>query len=373
MGAMTIELETCNCGSTSQGALERVKYFQRQLLTVDDMVTDQDYFREKLRRHNRYLHGWGIVCGLGVEPAPTAEAPWRVAITPGYALGPFGDEIYVGEIVYLDLARCAAGDHTDPCDPGAYTSSAAAAGKQIYVAIRYAECFAKPVRSMPGGCGCEDTPCEYSRIRDSFEAGCLAQLRPSTQPPYICDLIHKPVPCPPKPSDPWVVLAQVNLPASTSSRLGSPMIDFTPRRQIYSTELLQAQLIHCCCKPKQVVPAIVTTVNPAAGAILTGGPSTVTATFSKSVQAATVNTSSFTVQAASDKQPLAGAVTYDDATRTATFTPKNQLRPDKYTVTVRGNGSSPVTDVDNLALDGDKDTKPGGDNVTQFIVQEVPK
>ena len=28
---------------------------------------EQDYYREKMRRHNRYLHGWGVVCGCSVE------------------------------------------------------------------------------------------------------------------------------------------------------------------------------------------------------------------------------------------------------------------------------------------------------------------
>ena len=51
------------------------------------MIAEQEYFRQKLRRHNRFMHGWGVVCGLAVEPAPTRESPWRVRVTDGYALG----------------------------------------------------------------------------------------------------------------------------------------------------------------------------------------------------------------------------------------------------------------------------------------------
>ena len=56
--------------------LERVNFFPRQLLTDGDMIADQEYFREKLRRHNRYLHGWGVVCGLEVTEAREKGPGW---------------------------------------------------------------------------------------------------------------------------------------------------------------------------------------------------------------------------------------------------------------------------------------------------------
>src|SRR5208282_3601160 len=83
-------------------ALERLNYFDRQILTADDMVTERDYFLQKLRRHNRLVHGCGVVCGLAVAAAPTSDQPWRIEIKPGYALGPYGDEIFVAESCFLD-------------------------------------------------------------------------------------------------------------------------------------------------------------------------------------------------------------------------------------------------------------------------------
>src|SRR5215813_8896206 len=169
---MTVS-DTLAISSVGTTTRERVRYFSGQLITADDMRSKQEYFREKLRRHNRYLHGWGVVCGLDVTAAAGGRTPWCVCIGAGYALGPFGDEIYVGEPVFLELAQCAAGDHTNPCDPTLYHHSGSGIGGILYMAIRYAECFAKSVRAMPPGCGCEDTPCEFSRIRDSFEVGGL--------------------------------------------------------------------------------------------------------------------------------------------------------------------------------------------------------
>lgn len=53
--------------------LERLNYFYGQMLSVKDFRSEQDYFREKLKLHNRCHHGWGIVCGLEVTPVPVEE------------------------------------------------------------------------------------------------------------------------------------------------------------------------------------------------------------------------------------------------------------------------------------------------------------
>jgi len=42
------------------GKFQRNRYFYWKLLTSDDFITEQTYFMEKHRRHNRYLHGCGI-------------------------------------------------------------------------------------------------------------------------------------------------------------------------------------------------------------------------------------------------------------------------------------------------------------------------
>ncbi len=53
--------------------LQRLTYFYGQLLGPRDLQGEQAYLREKHRLANRFLHGWGVVCGLEVEPAPAAE------------------------------------------------------------------------------------------------------------------------------------------------------------------------------------------------------------------------------------------------------------------------------------------------------------
>lgn len=256
------ELQTLDCLQPGLGKLERVKYFNRMLLTAEDMRTDQDFVLQKLRRHNRFLHGWGVVCGLNVSPAPTAEQPWRVQIGEGYALGPFGDEIFVGEPVFMDLARCGPGTVTNPCEPSLMLAETPAAGPEIYVAIKYAECRARPVLAMPGGCGCEDEACEYSRIRDSFSLECLGELPvshiPDPDAPTLCEIAsgRRFLTCMPCPTEPWVVLAKVTLPAARGTAVAESGIDNKPpiRRLVFSTAVIQQQVIKCCCGDHEPPP-----------------------------------------------------------------------------------------------------------------------
>ena len=80
--------------------IERTRYFTGQLLDEDDLTQEQLYFREKARRHNCMLHGWGIVSGLAVSAGPTGG---ELTVEPGYALDRDGDEIVVSEAVSVDL------------------------------------------------------------------------------------------------------------------------------------------------------------------------------------------------------------------------------------------------------------------------------
>jgi hypothetical protein len=239
---------TASCCDPTAGRLEHVNFFNRQLLTAEDMTAEQNYFLEKLRRHNRFMHGTGVVCGLAVTAAPFRGAPWRVEISPGYALGPYGDEIFVGEPVYFDLAACLTGGATNPCEPGLITPGTSTTA---YLAIQYADCLARPVQTAFSGCGCDDDPCQYSRVRDGFQLKCLAQLPPAPPPPVnLCQTVAGAIaPCPPCPTSPWLVLAQITLPTASTMNITNANVDTSIRPVILSTAVLQAQIVACCCGP----------------------------------------------------------------------------------------------------------------------------
>ena len=70
---MSTDLNVKEPGCAEVPEFERLSFFMGQHLSAQDFRTEQAYFREKLRLHNRCLHGWGIVCGLGVEPLPLKD------------------------------------------------------------------------------------------------------------------------------------------------------------------------------------------------------------------------------------------------------------------------------------------------------------
>lgn len=95
--------------------LIRPHYFERQQLTAADLMAEQHYFRERLRRHNRFLHGWGVASGAAVT---LAGAPGALHLSEGYIVTPHGDEIYIPDGTQADvsgeLGTCL-GAAADPC------------------------------------------------------------------------------------------------------------------------------------------------------------------------------------------------------------------------------------------------------------------
>jgi hypothetical protein len=84
--------------------LKRPSFFDGRLIDAATLQSEQDYHREKHRRHNRNLHGFGIVSGLEVRVDATAGADGdSIVVDPGYAIDRSGEEIAVSECVRLAL------------------------------------------------------------------------------------------------------------------------------------------------------------------------------------------------------------------------------------------------------------------------------
>jgi len=205
---------------------ERPRYFPRQLITADDMTLEQEYFRNKLRLHNRLLHGWGVVCGAQVCPVPKSNGnggvePWKVMVSAGFILGPQGDDIVIPRNRIVDLrtqgVTSKSGDPSgELVDPWCSPVHRGQVPPQVYVAVKYREIMTRPVRVQPVGCGCDETACEYSRLCDGYEIGLLPSCPDADQPPppldNFADVVKSaPHNCPPCPPSPWVVLAEVRL------------------------------------------------------------------------------------------------------------------------------------------------------------------
>lgn len=249
--------DTCGAKPSRTTAGERPRYFPRQLVTDEDMMMEQEYFRNRLRLHNRLLHGWGVVCGLQVAPVTNKDGngglePWKIKVCPGHALGPYGDDITMPCEVEMDLRQdSVSGSSVEPCGSisDVWCSDAPWNRNQdqiLYVAIKYAEIPTRPVRIQPIGCGCDDNACEFSRLRDGYVLKVLTEdefkllsfgsetqlldwqnLFPGTSPSSG----KKPNPaCWQSPDQPWIVLASVNVDA-TSGKIA--MVDnCKPRRLV---------------------------------------------------------------------------------------------------------------------------------------------
>ena len=207
-----------SCAAVPQ--FDRLRYFYGQMLHSRDLQSEQRYFREKLKLHNRCLHGWGVVCGLEVAPAPpdpdcipitdteygklraevdkkqaelaqitdpaaatklrqeieelrrkltTMGVPsnclprderTKVQVSCGLAIDCEGNEIVLRQPMMVDLWAALSADDRKQLEGGAT--------KSLYLAICYRECPIDPVRPVvPDSCGAT-SDCEYSRLRDSY-------------------------------------------------------------------------------------------------------------------------------------------------------------------------------------------------------------
>jgi hypothetical protein len=267
------------------GLLERPRYYPRQLMTPGDLTLEAEYFRDRMRRHNIYLHGWGVVCGALVcvvpakpkavatgapgrisaseaayeqqgqateaataSPTPAATEPWLVRVEPGYILGPYGDEITIDcarEVSLRGAGVSGCGEVSSARDPWCSEVYVSHTEGPRFIAVRYHECQVRPVRAQPAACGCDEMPCEYSRFRDGYEIGildhCPDSHRPVGRP--ITDQPQNPA-CPDCPESPWVVLAEVEV---DSDGAVTKIDNCSCRRIVYSARELWAQCAGTDC------------------------------------------------------------------------------------------------------------------------------
>jgi hypothetical protein len=85
-------------------SLKRLRFFTGQVLTAESLELEQQYFREKLKRHNRTLHGFGIVSGLEVS-----VQSGQIIVEPGLALDCEGNELVLSSSRRVVVASTADG------------------------------------------------------------------------------------------------------------------------------------------------------------------------------------------------------------------------------------------------------------------------
>lgn len=235
--------------SISVPKFERLQYFYGRMLGVADLQAEQNYFREKLKLHNRCLHGFGVICGLKVAPLPsepdspssggtpsrppltdplgpappvvtpplgtlspatrpqpgtpnlpapspthtaTSHTPVCLEVDCGLALDCEGNEIVVRRRVKIDLMQCLSADDL---------KRAVAGASSVYISICYCEEPVEPMRPMlADACG-TIRDCAYGKLRDGYH------LTVSLDPP-VAD--HRCEPCCEPCVDPCLLLARID-------------------------------------------------------------------------------------------------------------------------------------------------------------------
>jgi len=137
--------------------LRRVNYFEGRLLTAADFVAEQEYHREKARRHNLRLHCSGVVRGLTVSLQGGATRQATVTVKPGVCIDPAGNELELEAGTTVAV----------PARLGAFV-----------VVIRYAEWPADPVPVH--GTGVDSEASKPSHVLEGCELCLLPDDPPGT-------------------------------------------------------------------------------------------------------------------------------------------------------------------------------------------------
>lgn len=150
----TSECGTCGCPTC--GGLQclcRPRFFAGQLLTDEALNNLEHYIVEKNKLHNRYLHGWGVVCGLEVVCNPCNA----VTVRGGYALSPCGEDVVVCKDVTVDVCslinQCKDKRRDWECEPLGMGDSLDCyeAEEDWILTVRYDETTSRGITALRGG------------------------------------------------------------------------------------------------------------------------------------------------------------------------------------------------------------------------------
>ncbi|MGW0094871.1 hypothetical protein ACWDWS_38720 [Streptomyces sp. NPDC003328] len=131
------------------------------LLGVADLEAVVGHSWAKMRLHNAWLHGGGVVWGFGIS----VDGPSReVRVTPGLALDELGRELYLPVLSCLDLAKW-----FDEQKEKAETRQILDGGVDAHVVARFRACLARPVPALTSSCDGAGAETAYSRLRETAE------------------------------------------------------------------------------------------------------------------------------------------------------------------------------------------------------------
>ena len=135
--------------------------------------------RGKMRLHNAWLHGQGVIWGYPVS----VDSPSReLRVGPGLALDAVGHELYLSVMSCLDVG---AWYDTTSADQSAgltvTTNEDGSVSFDAYLVVRFAACLAQPVPAMASPCDGSASDTAYSRVNETVELLLLPNQAPARQ------------------------------------------------------------------------------------------------------------------------------------------------------------------------------------------------
>jgi hypothetical protein len=151
-----------------------VRYQFGMLLGADDFDTAEGYPRGKMRLHNAWLHGAGVVWGFDVQ-APQVSPPTDPSLTgellvkAGLALDDAGHELYLDQDACVDVGAWYAKHKDEQAvkDVAQVDPASGVVTLPLHVELAFAACLARQVPAMSEPCdGATGTSTAYSRARE---------------------------------------------------------------------------------------------------------------------------------------------------------------------------------------------------------------
>ncbi len=219
----------------------RNRYFFGKKLDVRHFELEQDYFNAKRWLLNRFVSGFGVVCGLNVVWADPSKRD-AVIVRPGLAIDKWGREIIVvNDSKPVKIVPMV----TDTCKPGEE--------KFNHVCIGYLECEADPAPVLASECD-GGQRCMPDSIQERYKISVLPCKAPKI--PRRCqipdltnddtgeidyDIMAKWISekCPKRADNPCIPLAELEF--DDNGKCSG--IDITVRPIVYTNDLLYEMIL----------------------------------------------------------------------------------------------------------------------------------
>lgn len=180
-------IESCGChseaeqrcgGSLPDDARCAIHYHFGMLLGVEDFRTEQGFHLGGRRRHQRALHGWGVVWGY---PVSFDAERGEVRAGPGYALDAAGRDLELQETRCVSLAawwQKHRGDeaYEDVANPDDVRLD-------LDVMLHYGTCLSRPVPALADPCADGQADIAYARICEAPQLTLVRRTEDAPRPP----------------------------------------------------------------------------------------------------------------------------------------------------------------------------------------------